>query len=295
MQRLFESYLPDGAPAGVDSRTPCGPELESQVLAALLQQASDVDPALLRQYQSIVGALLYCATNTRPDVAFSVAMLCRAMARPTPALLTAARRVLCYLHATRDLGLRYERSEERLYGMSDSNWATRHSTSGHVFMQNRAAISWSSKKQATVALSSCEAEIVAASEAAREAVHLTRLATELGLHDGTSIDLHVDNKSAIDVAYNPEHRTAMKHVDRRHFYVRELVENHRLRVPFVATVNNIADFFTKALPPKQFEAMRDRIMNVPPERCAIRVVKVPPLGATGGSCGVPALVHAVTA
>ena len=54
----------------------------------------------------------------------------------------------------------------------------------------------------------------------------------------------------------------MKHVDRRHFYVRELVENHRLRVPFVATVKNIADFFTKALPPKQFEAMRDRIMNI---------------------------------
>ena len=55
----------------------------------------------------------------------------------------------------------------------------------------------------------------------------------------------------------------MKHVDRRHFYVRELVENHRIRVPFVSTVNNIADFFTKALPPKTFLAMRDRIMNVP--------------------------------
>ena len=54
----------------------------------------------------------------------------------------------------------------------------------------------------------------------------------------------------------------MKHVDRRHFYVRELVEAHRIRVPFVSTVDNIADFFTKALPPKQFVAMRDRIMNV---------------------------------
>merc|ERR1712185_344077 len=125
--------------------------------------------------------------------------------------------------------------------MSDSNWATRHSTSGHVFMQNMAAISWSSRKQATVALSSCEAEIVAASEAAREAVHLTRLATELELHDGTAIDLHLDNKSAIDVAYNPEHHGRMKHVDRRHFFVRELVERHVLRVPFVATADNLAD------------------------------------------------------
>ena len=263
IHKLFTTYLPEGKPAGVDCSTPCGADLEQLVLNAMLLDRAAVDPALLKQYQSIVGALLYCATNTRPDVAFSIGMLCRAMARPTPALLAAAHRVLCYLHSTSEIGLRYERSEERLYGMSDSNWATRHSTSGHVFMQNLAAVSWSSRKQASVALSSCEAEIVAASEAARESVHISRLATELGLHDGSAIDLHVDNKSAIDVAYNPEHHTKMKHVDRRHFYVRELVENHRLRVPFVSTVNNIADFFTKSLPPKQFTAMRDRIMNVP--------------------------------
>ena len=67
----------------------------------------------------------------------------------------------------------------------------------------------------------------------------------------------------------------MKHVDRRHFYVRELVENHKIRVPFVSTVNNIADFFTKALPPKQFEAMRDVIMNVP----ATPVPTAPPAAA----------------
>jgi hypothetical protein len=117
------------------------------------------------------------------------------------------------------------------------------------------------KKQKTVALSSCEAEIVAASEAAKEAVHLSRLATELKLHDGSPIDLHMDNKSAIDVAYNPEHHGRMKHVHRRHFFVRELVEDHLIRVPFVSTVNNWADFFTKPLPTKSFESLRDRIMN----------------------------------
>jgi hypothetical protein len=98
--------------------------------------------------------------------------------------------------------------------MTDSDWATRHSTSGNVFVLNRAAVSWRSKKRKTVALSSCEAEIVAASEAGKEAVHLGRLATELGLHDGGPIDLHMDNKSGIDVAYNPEHHGRMKHVDR---------------------------------------------------------------------------------
>ena len=72
----------------------------------------------------------------------------------------------------------------------------------------------------------------------------------------------MDNKSGIDVAYNPEHHGRMKHVERRHFFIHELVEDHRIRVPFVSTVNNIADFFTKALPERTFVAMRDRIMNV---------------------------------
>ena len=72
----------------------------------------------------------------------------------------------------------------------------------------------------------------------------------------------LDNRSAIDVAYNPEHQGRMKHVARRHFYLRELVEEHRLRVSFVSTVDNLADFFTKPLKAAQFFAMRDRIMNV---------------------------------
>ena len=65
------------------------------------------------------------------------------------------------------------------------------------------------------------------------------------------------------MAYNPEHQGRMKHVDRRHFYLRELVEEHRLRVPFVSTVDNLADFFTKPLKPSTFYPMRDKIMNVP--------------------------------
>ena len=93
---------------------------------------------------------------------------------------------------------------------------------------------------------------------------MSRLLHELGVCPNEPVSLGVDNTGARDLAYNAEHHDKTKHVLRRHFYVRELVENHRLRVPFVATVNNIADFFTKALPPKQFEAMRDRIMNVRP-------------------------------
>ena len=80
--------------------------------------------------------------------------------------------------------------------------------------------------------------------------------------DDKPIQLHMDNTAGIDVAYNPEHHTRMEHVERRHFFIRELVEDGKIRVPFVRTADNLADFFTKALPPAQFRAMRDVIMNV---------------------------------
>ena len=103
---------------------------------------------------------------------------------------------------------------------------------------------------------------MAASEAAKEAVYLGRMGEELGVHDGSALDLHVDNKAAIDLAYNPEHHQKTKHIARRHFYVRELVEDKTINVPFVQSADNLADFFTKPLPARSFFPMRDRIMNV---------------------------------
>ena len=240
---------------------PSLPELPQQILEAVDSQ-TEVDPVLLKRYQSLVGALLYCATNTRPDIAFSVGMLCRAMSRPTPVLMTAAERVLAYLVRNREIGLRYAASEHPLHGMTDSDWATRHSTSGWVFMLSSAAISWGSKRQPCVALSSCEAEIIAASEAAKEAVYLKRFATEMDMADESPLALHGDNQGSIDLAYNPEHHSRTKHIDRRHFYVRETVENNEIVVPYVRTDDNLADFFTKPLSAKKFFLMRDKIMNV---------------------------------
>jgi hypothetical protein len=188
----------------------------------------------------------------------------QAMAKPTPRLMQEAERVLHYLNRTRDLGLTFEPSNVPLHGYSDSDWSTRRSTSGHVFRLSQASISWSSKRQPTVALSSCEAEIMAASEAAKEAIHLDGMAQFLGLKSGESpLDVYVDNSAAIDVAYNPEHHGRMKHVERRHFFIRECVEDHKIRVPFVRSAANLADFFTKAMPSSTFFTMRDIIMNVP--------------------------------
>jgi hypothetical protein len=183
------------------------------------------------------------------------------MGKPTPALYECALHVLYYLFLHKEVGLRYSSDSQPLSGMSDSDWATKHSTSGHVFVYQKAAISWGSKKQATVALSSTEAEIVSASEAAKEAISLRSLYQELGEADESPIQLSVDNQSAIAVAYNPEHHSRMKHVERRHFFIRECVEDMKLVVPFVRTDANIADFFTKPLEPRRFFTLRNIIMN----------------------------------
>ena len=103
--------------------------------------------------------------------------------------------------------------------------------------------------------------MVAASEASKEGISMRSLLQELSEHDDKPMSLAVDNQSAIAVAYNPEHHSRMKHVERRHFFVRECVENQQLVLPFVNTHENLADFFTKPLEPKKFFAFRNVIMN----------------------------------
>ena len=263
IEKLAAEHFPDGIPTTAQqNKVPCDRDLPAMVNIALVNDVAP-DAELLRQYQSLCGGLLYASTNTRPDIAFSTGMLCRAMGRPTPELLERSKRVLGYLYRTRHIGLRYEASKSHLEGFSDSDWGVKHSTSGHVFRLGSATISWASKKQPSVALSSCEAEIMAGSEAAKEAIYLSSFLNELGVTSSEPPPLHMDNKSAIDLAYNPEHHARTKHIDRRHYFVRECVEQGRLRVPFVSTSDNIADFFTKPLMGKDFFRLRDIIMNVP--------------------------------
>ena len=218
----------------------------------------DFTQATVRAFLFLRGPL-----QTRPDIAYAVGMLCRCMSCPSSELLEAARRVLYYLESTASLGLTYSADQAQLYGMSDSDWATKHSTTGWVFMYNQACVTWNSSKQSSVALSSCEAEIMAASDAGKEAKFLRNFLSELGLGDPSPTALHVDNQAARDLAYNPEHHKRTKHIDRRHFFVRELVEDKVLEVPFVRTADNIADFFTKWFNANDFVALRDYIMNVP--------------------------------
>jgi hypothetical protein len=102
---------------------------------------------------------------------------------------------------------------------------------------------------------------MAASDAAKEGKWWAAFEDELNISPGEPLDLGVDNQAARDLAYNPEHHKRTKHIDRRHFFVRELVEEGILRVPFVSTKDNWADFFTKALDANRFIELRSHIMN----------------------------------
>ena len=246
--------------------TPYTTNLAQSVIEALEGSTADnpAHPEIVKEYQRMVGSLMYCCTATRPDLAYAVHQHCRALSRPTPELMAELRVTFSYLNQHSSLGLTFEAGRRHeLSGYSDSDWAIKNSTSGWVVFWQNAPLVWGSRKQNCVALSSCEAEIIALSEAAKDVVYLRKFISGMtGNQIKWPTQLRTDNKAARDLSYNPEIHNRTKHVARRHFFIRDMVEAFELNVPLVSTVNNFADFFTKALKPGSFTSMRNKIMNI---------------------------------
>ena len=218
---------------------------------------AEIEP---KTYQSALGALMYPMLGSRPDLAYTVAALGRHAATPGPDHQRALDRAFRYLQATINRRLVFQRgapSGNTLQGFVDADWASdvndRKSTSGYVFMLGGAAISWSSKKQAAVALSSTEAEYIAAAHAAKEALWLRRLLTELGMPMISPTTLHIDNQSAIAIARNPEFHDRTKHIEVRYHFLRLLVENEQIAPTYLPTGEQIADALTKGLSREKHE------------------------------------------
>ena len=228
------------------------------------------------RYRHIVGALLYVATTTRPDIAFAVGMLTRTFACPTEGLLHEAERVLVYLYHTRTIAITYRADTvlQRLCadwapvrgpvtdGHSDASFELGRSTSGYDFMLAGAAVAWGVKKQQSVALSTCEAEIMAGSLAACEAVFLRGLLTELGHAPPGPTVLRMDNSGAIDLAHDPVTHAKSKHIARRELKIRELVAEQVLAPVMVSSEKNVADIFTKPLPRITFQRHRAALLGL---------------------------------
>jgi len=220
----------------------------------LSKAGETLTPDHVTLYQELVGALLFLSGGTRPDIAFAVGRLSRFVAAPTVAHLAAAKVVLRYLKGTADHGLCFDDKGE-LHGFCDADYAadtdTRRSTSAFLFSFRGAAISWCSKIQATVAASTTEAEYIAASAAAKEAVWLRRLCSFL-TGTNAAVPLHCENQSAIALINNPVTRARTKHIDVCHHFVRDRVESGDLTVTFVRTGEQTADALTKPLPVPSF-------------------------------------------
>ncbi|KAK2980917.1 hypothetical protein RJ640_001701 [Escallonia rubra] len=176
-----------------------------------------VNPTL---YKSMVGSLRYL-TFTRPDITYAVGLVSRYMERPKQDHFNAAKRILRYVKGTVDHGLFYTHSQNsRLIGYSDSNYGRdlddRKSTSGYAFHIGSAIFSWSSKKQQIVALSTCEAEYIAAATCTCQAIWLKNILKELYLIEEGPTTIYVDNKSAIALAKNTISHSRSKHIDTSH-------------------------------------------------------------------------------
>jgi hypothetical protein len=209
-----------------------------------------VDP---NYYQQIVGSLMYLMLGTRPDIAAAVGIVSQFTSDPTREHLKATKHILRYLKGSMDLSLCYDgNNEPNLQGYSDADWGndpnSRRSISGYIYMLNAGAISWSSKRQPTVALSSTEAEYMALTHATKEAIWLRTLLKELDVSTDEPTTIHEDNQSTIKLAKNPTHHARTKHIDIRHHFIREKLESNEIAISHLSTDLMIADALTKALP-----------------------------------------------
>lgn len=217
-----------------------------------------VDPT---EYRSIVGALRYL-THTRPDISFAVGIVSRFMEKPMLEHLQAVKCILRYVKGTVNFGLEYTKGKEKvtLTGYSDSDMGNdvneRKSTGGMVFYINNNLITWASQKQRCVALSSCEAEFMAATLAACQGIWLRRLTSEITGQKVPPVKLLVDNKSALELMKNPVFHGRSKHIDIRFHFIRECVENGDIIVTHVDSKEQKADILTKPLGRLKFEEMR---------------------------------------
>lgn len=214
-------------------------------------------------YRAAVGSLMYASTGTRPDIAFAVRALSQFASNPGPEHWTAVKRVFRYLRGTLDHAITYEAQDDDtvvVNGFSDADWAQdpmdRRSISGNVFHLAGGAISWASKKQPTVALSSMEAEYMAASVATQQTIWLRNLFTELNFQQHESSTLFLDNRSAIHLASDPQFHNRSKHIDIRHHFVRERQDDGTINIVWIPTEEMAADILTKSLPRPKFEKLR---------------------------------------
>ena len=217
-------------------------------------------------YRSAVGSLQYLV-NTRPDIAFAVGAVARHVASPSEAHWQAVMKIFRYVRGTQTYGIYYPSSSPTRYPpllcYTDADWAgdrnDRRSTSGFACFLGESLVAFGSKKQASVAISTCEAEYLAAGSCVQEILWLRQLLSELHMAPQSPTPLAMDNKSAIAFIANPITSARSKHIDIKHHFIREQAEFGALTPHYVKSSDNVADIFTKALAKPAFLQLRDAL------------------------------------
>jgi hypothetical protein len=205
-------------------------------------------------YARLIGELQFLANATRPDITYAISRLSSYTANPTMQHVTALKRVLRYLSGTRSYGITYRDvldHPNQFLGYADAAFASAdepRSTTGYVFMMAGGAITWFSKKQSIIAMSSTEAEYIALSEATREARWLRNLFSELGFAQTLPTTIRGDNEGSLALARNPQFHKRAKHIELQYHSIREQVQRGTITVESCRTNNQTADVLTKPLP-----------------------------------------------
>ena len=224
-------------------------------------------------YQSMLGSLMYVVIRTQPDIMFAIHYLSQHSIALGDEHLNVMKHVYHYLIGTQDLGLCFHGNQlsHDLIGFSDSDWASdpnsQRSVTRYAFILCGAMITWSVKKQPTIALSSTKVEYMAITHSRKEAVFLSHLFNNLSLPFWLPISLLVDNQSAITLAENPIFHVQSKHIEVCHHWMHEKVWDRIINLEYVLMNDQVADIFTKLLNAEKFRKFRDTLGLVQINAC----------------------------
>ena len=211
------------------------------------------------QYRGMIGSLMYLLAS-RPDIQFSVCLCARYQADPKESHLTAVKRIIRYLKGTPNLGLYYPKcSGFDLKGYTDSDYAgcnmDRKSTSGSCQFLGGKRVCWSTKKQQSVAMSSAEAEYMAAAGCCANVLWMKSQLSDYGIQY-KMVPIFCDNTSAIAISNNPVLHQRTKHIDIRYHFIRDHISNGEIELHFIPTEYQLADIFTKPLDEPTFTRLK---------------------------------------
>jgi hypothetical protein len=213
-------------------------------------------------YREIVGSLMYAAIVTRPDISTAVGIVSRFLAKPKKIHCLMVTQILYYLRRTPNYGLFYGRGgNQKVVGYMDASFANNEdytSLFGFAFFFGKSLISWCSKKQRTVVLSSTESEYMTITHGAQEALWFLELLNELGIEQ-KGVELFEDNEASINMSKNPQEYKRTRHIQFRYHFLRDLIKQGQIRLTHCPTANQLADIFTKGVSSTRLQELLPRI------------------------------------